>query len=54
MKFKYCGVGFYNVLVITNFKLHDVNFIGFLSYIWYIIYMIMCCLIYVFVGWLDN
>jgi hypothetical protein len=29
MNFKYCGVGFYNVLVISNFKLHDVNFIGF-------------------------
>jgi hypothetical protein len=24
---------FYNVLVICNFELHDVNFIGFLSYI---------------------
>jgi hypothetical protein len=24
---------FYNVLVISNFELHDVNFIGFLSYI---------------------
>jgi hypothetical protein len=23
----------YNVLVISNFELHDVNFIGFLSYI---------------------
>jgi hypothetical protein len=29
MNFKYCGVGFYNVLVISNFELHDVNFIGF-------------------------
>jgi hypothetical protein len=33
MNFKYCGVGFYNVFVISNFELHDVNFIGFLSYI---------------------
>jgi hypothetical protein len=24
---------FYNVLVISNFELHDVNFISFLSYI---------------------
>jgi hypothetical protein len=24
---------FYNVFVISNFELHDVNFIGFLSYI---------------------
>jgi hypothetical protein len=24
---------FYNVLVISNFELHDVNFIGFLSYV---------------------
>jgi hypothetical protein len=24
---------FYNVLVISNFELHDINFIGFLSYI---------------------
>jgi hypothetical protein len=24
---------FYSVLVISNFELHDVNFIGFLSYI---------------------
>jgi hypothetical protein len=24
---------FYNVLVISNFELHDVNLIGFLSYI---------------------
>jgi hypothetical protein len=24
---------FYNVLVISKFELHDVNFIGFLSYI---------------------
>jgi hypothetical protein len=45
---------FYNVLVISNFELHDVKFIGFLSYIWSIIYMIMYCLIYIFVGWLDN
>jgi hypothetical protein len=29
MNFKYCGVGFYNVLVISNFELYDVNFIGF-------------------------
>jgi hypothetical protein len=45
---------FYNVLVISNFELRDVNFIGFLFYIWSIIYMIMYCLIYVFVGWFDN
>jgi hypothetical protein len=54
MNFKYCGVGFYNVIVISNFELHDVNFIDFFSYIWSIIYMIMYCLIYVFVWWLDN
>jgi hypothetical protein len=45
---------FHNILVISNFELHDVNLIGFLSYIWSIIYMIMYCLIYVFVGWLGN
>jgi hypothetical protein len=33
MNFKYCGVGFYNVLVISNFELHDADFICFLSYI---------------------
>jgi hypothetical protein len=41
MNFKYLGVGFYNVLVISNFKIHDVNFIGSLSYIWSIIYMVI-------------
>jgi hypothetical protein len=45
---------FYNVIVISNMEMHDVNFIGFLYYIWSIIYMIMYCLIYVFVEWLDN
>jgi hypothetical protein len=45
---------FYNVLVISNFELHNVNFIGFLFYIRSIIYMIMYCLIYVFAGWFDN
>jgi hypothetical protein len=45
---------FYNILAISNFELHDVNFIGFLSYISSIIYIIMYCLIYVFVGWLNN
>jgi hypothetical protein len=53
-KFLILWCWFYNVLVISNFELHDVNFIDFLSYIWSIIYMIMYCLIYVFVGWLDN
>jgi hypothetical protein len=33
MNFTYYGVSSTNVLVISNFKLHDVNFIGFLSYI---------------------
>jgi hypothetical protein len=33
MNFTYCGVDSTNVLVISNFELHDVNFIGFLSYI---------------------
>jgi hypothetical protein len=33
MNGKYCGVGFYDVLVISKFELLDVNFIGFFSYI---------------------
>jgi hypothetical protein len=37
--FWYC---FYNVLVISNFELHYINFIGFLSYIWSISYTWLC------------
>jgi hypothetical protein len=40
--------------MISNFEMHDVNFFDFLLYIWSIIYMIMYCLIYVFVEWLNN
>jgi hypothetical protein len=51
--FKLC-CWFYNVLVISNFELHDVNFIGLFFYIWAIMYMIMYFLFYFFVGRLSN
>jgi hypothetical protein len=49
LPFFYCW--FYNVLVISNFKLHDVNFIGYFS-----IFELSCAYVsfYLFVRRLGN
>jgi hypothetical protein len=55
--FKKLCCWFYNVLMITNFKLHDANSIGLLSYIlsYYIHdYVFLILFVCWMIGWLDN
>jgi hypothetical protein len=45
---------FYNILMISNFNMYDVNFVYIIFYIWAIIYMIIYFLFYWFVKRFNN